>query len=195
MRVDSETAGILVAIGFLAMGLVGISVARWFVVACVALGGAFAVLLRFAPKSVIRPIVGAVIVLIVAVLWWAGRLPPRPHTVSASAIHVQPSDAPLTLRLTGYWLDCWFDQDTNVDRCKLTDRRGSSVFEDVFLPCAGQTPLPQSELVFKARWTGSTWTRSDKGIYVPTIYLENGDILLPRSLYEEARQAVYCSAD
>jgi hypothetical protein len=52
------------------MGLVSIPVARWFVLGCLALGGAFAVLLRFAPKSVIRPIVGAVIVLIVAVLWW-----------------------------------------------------------------------------------------------------------------------------
>ena len=98
------------------------------------------------------------------------------------------------LRLTGYWLDCWFDKNANVDRCKLTDRRGSGVFEDVFLPCAGQTPVPQSELLF-ARWTGFTWTRSDKGIYVPTVYLSNGQILLPRSLYEEARHAVYCSAD
>jgi hypothetical protein len=194
MSVDSETAGILVAVGFLAMGLVSISVARWFVLGCLALGAVFAVLLRSAPKSVIRPIAGVVIVFILAVLWWAGRLPQRPHTVSSSAIHVQPTDAPFMLRLTGYWLDCWYDKNANVDRCKLTDGRGSAVFEDVFLPCAGQTPLPQSELVFKSRWTGSTWIRSDKGIYVPTIYLANGEILLPRSLYEEARQAVYCSA-
>lgn len=191
MSVDSETAGILVAICFLAMGLVSIPVARWFVLACLALGVAFAVLLRFAPRSVIRPIVAAVIVLIMAVLWWAGRLPQRPPSVSSGAIHVQPSDAPLTVRLTGYWLDCWFDKNANVDRCKLTDRHGSAVFEDVFLPCAGQTPFPQSELLF-GRWTGFTWTRSDKGIYVPTIYLKNGAILLPRSAYEEARQAVYC---
>jgi hypothetical protein len=45
MNVDSETAGILVAVGFLAMGLVSIPVARWFVLGCLALGGAFAVLL------------------------------------------------------------------------------------------------------------------------------------------------------
>ncbi len=189
MRVDPGFAGILVAVGFLAMGLVSIPVARWFVLACLALGGAFAVLFRFAPKGLIRPIVGAIIFIIVAVLWWAGRLPQRPHTVSSSAIHVQPTDAPLMLRLTGYWLDCWFDKNANVDRCKLTDRRGSGVFEDVFLPCAGQTPVPQSELLF-ARWTGFTWTQSDKGIYVPAVYLSNGQILLPRSLYEEARQAV-----
>ena len=195
MSVDSETAGILVAVGFLAMGLVSISVARWFVLGCLALGAAFAVLLRFAPKNVIRPIAGVVILFIVGVLWWVGHLPQRPHTVSSTAIHVQPTDAPFMLRLTGYWLECWYDKNANVDRCKLTDRRGSSVFEDVFLPCAGQTPLPQRELVFKARWIGSAWTRSDKGIYVPTVYLANGQVLLPRSLYEEARQAVYCSTD
>ena len=166
---DSETAGIVVAVGFLAMGLVSISVARWFVLGCLALGGAFSILLRFAPKNLIRPIVGAVIVLIVAVFWWAGHLPQRPYTVSSSAIHIQPTDAPRMLRLSGYWLDCWFDKTAKVDRCKLIDRHGSGVFEDVFLSCAGQTPLPQSELVFKARWTGSTWTRSDKGVYVPTV--------------------------
>src|SRR5579859_5780802 len=138
MSADSETAGILVAVGFLAMGLVSIPVARWFVVGCLALGAAFAVLLRFAPKTVIHPIVGVVIVLIMAALWWTGRLPKRPATVSSSAIHVQPTDAPFTLRLTGYWLDCWYDGNANVDRCKLTNRRGSGVFEDVFLPCVGQ---------------------------------------------------------
>lgn len=194
MNVDSETAGILVAVGFLAMGLVSISVARWFILACLALGIGFAALLRFAPKSFIRPIVGAVIALVVGVLWWAGHLPQRPHNVSLSAIHIQPSDAPIMVRLSGYWLDCWFDKTANVDRCKLTDRRGAEVFEDVFLPCAGRTSLPQSELVFNRHWTGSTWTQSDRGIYVPTVYLADGEILLPQSLYEKARQAVYCSA-
>jgi hypothetical protein len=192
MSGDSETAGILVAVGFLAMGLVSIPVARWFVLACLALGGVFALLLRFAPKGFIRPIAGVIVLIIVAVLWWAGRLPQRPHTVSSNAIHLQPTDAPLMLRLTGYWLDCWFDKTANVDRCKLSDRHGSGLFEDVFLPCAGQTPVPQSGLRFGRR-TGFTWTQSDKGIYVPTVYLLNGQILLPRSLYEEARQAVYCS--
>jgi hypothetical protein len=65
------------------------------------------------------------------------------------------------------------------------------MFEDVFLPCFGQTPIPQSELVFKARSIGDTWTRSDKGINVPTVYLADGQILLPRSLYAQARQDAY----
>jgi hypothetical protein len=75
MKVDSEFAGIIVAVGFLAMGLVGIPVARWFVLGCLALGGVFAVLLRLTPTKFIRMVVGAVVVLIVVVLWWVGRAP------------------------------------------------------------------------------------------------------------------------
>ena len=196
MSVDSETAGILLAVGFLAMGLVSIPVARWFVLGCLALGGVFAVLLRFTPKKFVRAVVGVVIVLIVVVLWWAGRPPQRPHSVSSSALHVQPSNLPFMLRLTnyGYWVDCWFDKNANVDRCKLTDAHGTGVFEDVFLPCVGQTSLPQNELVLDPRWTGSTWTQSrDKRMNVPIVYLRHRQILLPRSLYTEARQDVYCS--
>jgi len=73
MSVDSETAGILVAVGFLAMGLVSIPVARWFVVGCLALGGAVAVLLRFTSRKFIRLIgrltVGTLIILAAYALW------------------------------------------------------------------------------------------------------------------------------
>jgi len=75
MKVDSEFAGIIVAVGFLAMGLVGIPVARWFVLGCLALCGVFAVLLRFTPTKLIRVVIGAVVVLIVVALWWVGRAP------------------------------------------------------------------------------------------------------------------------
>src|ERR1700681_1316258 len=47
-----------------------------------------------------------------------------------------------------------------IYRCKLADEKGTESFEDVFLPCVGQSPLPQSELVLKPRWTGQVWTRS-----------------------------------
>ncbi|HEV2732192.1 MAG TPA: hypothetical protein VGV15_19350 [Terriglobales bacterium] len=195
MRVDSEFAGILVAVGFLVMGVVSMPIATWFVFGCLVLGGFFALLLRFTPKRFIGVVLGTVIILVVVVLWWAGRPPQRPHGVSSSALHVEPNNVGFTLHKTGYWLDCWFDKDANVDRCRLTNARGTGVFEDVFLPCVGQTPLPQSELVLNARWTGSKWTRSDKGINVPIVYVADGQVLLPRSFYAEARLDVHCSAD
>jgi len=42
MKVDSEFAGILVAVGFLVMGAVGLDIGRWFVVGGLGLGVAVA---------------------------------------------------------------------------------------------------------------------------------------------------------
>ena len=97
MSVDSETAGILVAVGFLAMGLVSIPVARWFVVGCLALGGAVAVLLRFTSRKFIRLIgrltVGTLIILAAYALWPGGHIPRRPHTVWSNALYILPNNA------------------------------------------------------------------------------------------------------
>lgn len=198
MRVDSESAGLLVAVGFLVMGLVSMPIATGFVLGTIALGVVVALLLRFTPKKFSRVVVVTVIILAAGVLWWAGHKPRRPHAVSSNALYVLPNNVPFRLHKTGYWLECWFDQHENVDRCKLTDEDGHGVFEDVFLPCVGQTPLPQSELVFNKRWTGDTWVRStDKRSNVPIIQVEDGQVLLPRSFFAEARQQkqVYCSGD
>lgn len=194
MRVDSEFAGIILAVGFLAMGLVSMRIGTWFVLGGLALGATFALLLRYTPKNLITVMVVTVIVLLVIASWWVGRPPQRPKSVSLrAALYLEPNSAWLKLHNAGYWLDCWFDKNANVDRCRITDAKGTPAFEDIFLPCVGQTPLPQSELVLNKRWIGSTWTQSEKGINVPNVYVTDGQILLPRSLYAEARQQVYCS--
>jgi hypothetical protein len=195
MQLDSEFAGLLVAVGFLVMGLVSMPLATGFVLGAIALGVVVALLLRFTPRKLSRVIVGTVIILAAFVLWWVGHKPRRPHTVSPNALYVLPNNVPFRLHKTGYWLECRFDQHENVDRCKLSDENGNAAVDDVFLPCVGQTPLSQSELVFKWR-TGETWTQSpDKRINVPVVYLDNGQMLLSRSLFAEAKQQVYCSGD
>ena len=195
MSVDSETAGILVAVGFLAMGLVSIPVARWFVLGCLALGIIFAVLLRFTPRKFSRLTVGALIILAAFAIWpklRAGHIPRRPHTVSSNAVYVLSNNAPPGLSETGYWLECWFDQHENVDRCKLTDKNGNGVFEDVFVTCGIQATIPQSELVIKPE-TGRRWIQShDARVAVPIPYVRYGQILFPRSLFADAQQKGYC---
>ena len=133
--------------------------------------------------------------LAVVVLWWTGRPPRRPTSLSSNALHFEPNNVPFTLHQTGYWLDCWLDEHANTDRCKLTDVKGNALFEDVFLPCEGGSPVPKSDLVFDERPTGYSWTGSyEKGISVPVIFLANGQILLPRSIYEEAKKKTFeCS--
>ncbi len=193
MQVDSEIAGLLVAVGFLVMGFVSMPIATGLVLGAVALGVIVALVLRFTPKKFTRFVLGTVIFVALVMLWWEGHHPRRPRTVSSNALYVLPNNVPFTLHKTGYWLDCWFDQAANVDRCKLTDEKGTGSFEDVFLPCVGQTPLPQSQMVLNAKWTGDAWTRSpDKTINVPVVKLENRQILLPKSFYAEAKRDVGC---
>jgi hypothetical protein len=192
MQVDSEFAGILLAVGFLVMGLVSMPVGTGFVLGSMTLGVVVALLLRFIPKKYSRVVLGTVIILAALVLWWLGHKPGRPHSVSSNALYVLPNNVPFRLHKTGYWLECWLDEHDNVDRCKLTDEHGTVSFEDVFLKCEGCTPLPQSELVFK-RETGRTWIQScDKRVNAPIVYVAYDQALVPRSLYKEAKEEVHC---
>jgi hypothetical protein len=196
MRVDSEFAGILVAVGFLVMGFVSMPVARWFLLAAAALGVFVALVLRFTPKKYSRVILGTVIIVAAVVLFWEGREPRRlrPGTVSSNAIYVLPDNAALRLDNRGYWLDCWFDEQANVDRCVLADEKGAGLFGDVYLPCIGEEPLHQSVFWFDGhrQWGGDIWNQSpEKGIKVPIIHV-NGQVLLPRSFFAEAKRDVYC---
>jgi hypothetical protein len=193
MQLDSEFAGILVAVGFLVLGLVSMPLATAFVLGAITVGVVVALLLRFTPKKFSRVAFGTAIILAAGALLWLGHKPRRPRTVSANALYVLPNNVPFKLHKTGYWLECWLDQHANVDRCKLTDENGNGAFEDVFLPCVEQAPFSQRELVFDARWTGDTWAQSqDRRVNVPIVYLEDHQILLPQSLYAEAKREVIC---
>ena len=194
MRVDSEFAGLIVAVGFIVMGLVSMPLATGFILGAITLGVVVAILLRFTPKKFTRVVLGTVIILAAFVLWWAGHEPRRPRTVSSNALYVLPNNVPFTLHKMGYWLECWSDQHENVDRCKVTDENGTKSFEDVYLPCVGHTPLPQRELVFNTQQTGRVWTRSPYGINAPVVHLENGQNLLPQSSYAEAKRDTGCSS-
>jgi hypothetical protein len=51
MKIDSEFAGLLLAVAFLVMGAVGLDIGKWFVLGALVLGGGVALLLRFTRKS------------------------------------------------------------------------------------------------------------------------------------------------
>jgi hypothetical protein len=51
MKVDSEFAGILVAVGFVVMGVVGLDIGKWFLMGAIVLGIGVALLLRFIRHS------------------------------------------------------------------------------------------------------------------------------------------------
>ena len=51
MRVDSEFAGLFVAVGFVVMGLVSMPIATWFLLGALSLGVGVALLLRCIRKG------------------------------------------------------------------------------------------------------------------------------------------------
>ena len=125
-------------------------------------------------------------------LWWEGRRPERPAGLPLNAIYIESGVVPFKLRSTpGRWVGCWYDPSDQFDHCKVTNENGWQEFEDVFLPYEGQRPIPQSALVFDTRRTGHLWTGSyEKGLNVPVVYLTNGQILLPKTIFEKAKRTV-----
>jgi len=51
MRLDAESAGVLVAVAFVVLGLVGLAIAKWFLLASLVLGAGVALLLRFTRRG------------------------------------------------------------------------------------------------------------------------------------------------
>jgi hypothetical protein len=136
-------------------------------------------------------ILGAFLIYIVGIMWWAGEPPPRPAFMSARALYFEPAAVPFSMHKTGNWIDCRFDEQQSVNRCVLADPWGKTLFEDVFVPYEGSSPVPEAELVFDTRQTGSLWTYSRQhGRAFPIIYLKNGQILLPRGEYESGKETV-----
>jgi len=194
MRVDSELAGLIIAVGFLVMGFVSMPIATLFVLGAVALGVFVALVLRFVPKKYGRMVAAGAIILVAVVLFWEGRKPRRPNTVSSTALYVLADNGAFRLHNRGNWVDCWFDAQEKVNRCKLTDEQGAVLFEDVYLPCVGSDPIQQRVLVENGRrtWRVCLWRSPEKGTPVPVVDVY-GQVLLPRGFYTEAKRDVYCS--
>jgi hypothetical protein len=142
--------------------------------------------------KVVLSAVTLVVTLAALLIWWTNRPPRRPIGVSPNALYIERGVVPFKLSATpGDWLDCWFDEHEHLDRCKMTDETGKLEFEDVFLPYEGQSAVLQDKLVFDTHRTGNLWTGSyEKGTRIPVVYLTDGEILLPRSEYEKAKQTV-----
>jgi hypothetical protein len=50
IRVDSESIGIVIALGFIVMGVISIPIAKWFLLGALLIGGGVALLLRLSRK-------------------------------------------------------------------------------------------------------------------------------------------------
>ena len=134
---------------------------------------------------------GALFIAFLALMWWGSRIPKRPSVISPSGIFIERGSVPFKLSTHGDWLDCWQDLSTRMDHCRLTDEKGGLKFEDTFLPYKTEVSIPGPELKIDVNKTGHLWMGvTAEKVSLPIIFLQNGEILLPKSEYEKAKKVV-----
>jgi hypothetical protein len=136
---------------------------------------------------IIVAMVGAAVLAIAGLYWWANIPPKRPQSVSSDAVFLWAGHLGLPAAKHGTWIDCWADADNGVNRCRLTNMDGTLSYEGVFLANTGKTPLAASDLKILSEKTGQSvdlWVRV-KGQLVPLVFLRSGSVLIPKDAYQE----------
>lgn len=135
-----------------------------------------------------KALAGVVVVLLIAVAvvfvlsWWGARIPSRPKDISENGVFLERGAVPFQFSTHGDWADCWQDSNGKLTRCRFTDEAGVVEFEDVFISETGTSEIRAGDLKIDTSRTASLRTSP------PLIFLHDGDILLPRSQFEKAKQ-------
>src|SRR5712675_1060352 len=117
--------------------------------------------------------------------WWSNTIPSRPKGVAANAVFLWAPYVGLPESRRGWWLVCWEADARN--HCKLDGVDGSLEYEGEFVSYGHKGPVPANQLRINP-----TKTREHKvwvgDALVPLVYLDNGQILIPASQYEEGKR-------
>jgi hypothetical protein len=114
--------------------------------------------------------------------------PQRPKNVPKNAKWIPGPPAPLDLSPRGVWLACWVDQSRNVNRCKVTDYKGNTQFDEAYVAVSGRGPVSNDRLHVKPITTMELWTWVKKDHRdVPIVRLEDGTILVPARDIDDLR--------
>lgn len=130
-------------------------------------------------------VVAVFIVGVVGAYWWANTVPSRPKGVSSNAVFLWAPYVGFPGPRRGWWLAC--SEQTGHNRCTLSGVDGNAEYEGEFVPYGRKPAIPADQLridPIKTRehkvWVGEA--------LVPLVYLDNGEVLVPASKYEEATQ-------
>jgi hypothetical protein len=106
--------------------------------------------------------------------------PARPVDMPSSSYFVQSGYDLARNEPTGEWIACRDDAEEAADFCRVTDARGSVIFQGDFLPMRERGPIPVSQLRIAGETDRSLWVQgpAENGP-VPVIPLANGDVLVP----------------
>lgn len=117
--------------------------------------------------------------------WWSNTTPLRPKGVPTTAVFLRAPATGAPGAPQGEWLACTEREGHNY--CRLADKSGRTEFEGEFIRYHGSSAALASQLRIDATkttkeqsvWLSDTW--------VPLVHLENGEILIPASKYEEGK--------
>lgn len=128
---------------------------------------------------------GIVLLIVGGAYWWANTPPRRPSNVSPNAVFLWAGHLGLPAPKHGTWIECWAEELNN--RCRLTNMDGTRLYEGEFAPSEGKEPIPAIDLRIKAEPTSDTthWVRLNGMRGAPLVFLENGNVLIPREAYAE----------
>ncbi|HKD79290.1 MAG TPA: hypothetical protein VKH81_06315 [Candidatus Angelobacter sp.] len=120
---------------------------------------------------------------IVVAYWWSNKIPNRPKGVSANSVFLWAPYVGLPAPRRGWWMACW--EESGYNRCRLSGIDGDTKYEGEFVPYGHKGMVPADQLKIDPNKTREhkVWV---EGELVPLVYLENGEILVPVSKYEEA---------
>jgi hypothetical protein len=106
--------------------------------------------------------------------------PARPADMPANAFFAQSGYNLDRNEPTGEWIACVLKYDASADFCRVTDPKGTVIYEGEFLPSDGSPALPTGQIRVATQETQDTWIDgpAEDGP-IPVIPLVNGKILVP----------------
>jgi hypothetical protein len=103
-----------------------------------------------------------------------------PRDMPRNARFVQTGYALASNETLGQWVGCRAAEPGHGDWCRVTDQRGSVVFEGEFLPLDSTEPVPADRLAVGQLDKARLWTFGPaEQAPVPVIPLEDGQTLVP----------------
>ena len=131
-------------------------------------------------KLVISGVIGGAVALMI---WHArGAGVAVPKDMPSNAKFLQSGFEVSTNEPLGNWVACSLHPAESVDWCRVTDQKGTVVYQGDFLPVNSTQPLPDAELIVMSANPKKIWVHGPvEDGPVPAIPLTSGSVLVPAS--------------
>jgi hypothetical protein len=119
---------------------------------------------------------------VVGAYWWANTVPSRPKGVASNAVFLWAPYVGFPGPRRGWWLGC--SEQAGHTRCTLSGVDGKAEYEGEFVPYDRNAAISADQLRIDAIKTREHKVWIGEAL-VPLVYLDNGEVLIPASKYQE----------